>query len=71
MFTNLAFLLEIVIKTKFSRLSRKIMALVGEATMEICVRGFHVYQDAWVSVIGETLPCCRETDNSEDRYAVA
>ena len=47
------------------------MALAGEATVEGCVRGFHVYQDVWVPVIGETLPCHRETDNSEDRYAVA
>ena len=47
------------------------MALAGEATVESCVRGFHVYQDVWVPVIGETLPCRRETDNSEDRYAVA
>ena len=29
------------------------------------------YQDVWVPVIGETLPCHRETDNSEDIYAVA
>ena len=47
------------------------MALAGEATVESCVHGFHMYQDVWVSVIGETLPCRRETDNSEDRYAIA
>lgn len=57
--------------SNFSRLSKKKMALAGEATVESCVRGFHVYQDVWVPVIGETLPCRRETDNSEDRYAVA
>ena len=47
------------------------MALAGKTTVESCVHGFHVYQDVWVPAIGETLPCCRETDNSEDRYAVA
>ena len=47
------------------------MALAGEATVESCVREFHVYQDVWVPVIGETLPCLRETNNSEERYAVA
>ena len=57
--------------SNFSQLSKKKMALVGKATVESCVRGFHVYQDVWVPVIGETLLCRRETDNSEDRYAVA
>ena len=47
------------------------MALVGKATVESYMRGFYVYQDVWVPVIGKTLPCRRETDNSEDRYAVA
>ena len=47
------------------------MALAGEATVESCVRRFHVYRDVWVPVIGETLPGRRGTDNSEDRYAVA
>ena len=47
------------------------MALAGEATVESCVRRFHVYRDVWVPVIGETLPGHRGTDNSEDRYAVA
>ena len=58
--------------SNFSQLSKKKMALVGKkATVESCVRRFHVYQDVWVPVIGETLLCRRETDNSEDRYAVA
>ena len=47
------------------------MALSGEASMESCVHGFHVYQDVWLPVMGETLLCHRETDNLEDRHAVA
>lgn len=42
-----------------------------EASVESCVRGFHVYQDVWAPVIGEILICQRETGNLEDRYAVA
>ena len=47
------------------------MALSGEASVESCVHGFHVYQDVWLPVMGETLLCHRETDNLEDRHAVA
>jgi len=48
------------------------MALdVGEASVDSCFHGFHVYQDVWLPVMGETLLGLREDDNSEDRYAVA
>ena len=36
-----------------------------------CVRGYHVYRDIWLPVIGDTLQCVRERTNSSDRYAVA
>ena len=39
--------------------------------MDGCVRGFHVYQDVWTSIIVEVLACRRETTNIEDRYAIA
>ena len=47
------------------------MALVGQASVDYCMHGFHMYQDVWLPVVGETLPGHREDDNSEDQYAVA
>lgn len=35
-----------------------------------CIRGYHVYQDIWVPVIGEVLACYRERGNAVDRYAI-
>ena len=40
-------------------------------TVESCVRGYHIYKDIWDATIGEELQCARESDNSNDRYAVA
>lgn len=38
---------------------------------ESCIRGFHIYKDNWLPVIGEQIKCIREDDNPRDRYAVA
>ena len=35
------------------------------------LRGFHVYQDIWKPVIGETLHCIHKRNNIHDRYAIA
>ena len=35
------------------------------------VRGYHIYQSAWDTVVGETPPCVEESSNSSDRFAVA
>ena len=35
------------------------------------VRGYHVYQDEWDTIIGKVLQCQRETGNQHDPYAVA
>ena len=35
------------------------------------VRGYHIYKDIWNADIGSELPCCPESTNREDRYAVA
>ena len=40
-------------------------------TVESCVRGYHIYKDIWDATIGEELQCARESNNSNDRYAVA
>ena len=44
-----------------------------EVSVESCVRGFHIYQDVWIPVVGEVLGCRREMTNTEfeDRYTVA
>ena len=35
------------------------------------IRGYHVYQDRWVPIIGERLECTRQPENPRDRYAIA
>ena len=35
------------------------------------VRGYHIYKDVWDAHIGTELPCLPESNNREDRYAVA
>ena len=44
-----------------------------EAEYEIpsCIRGYHIYKNVWVSVVGEVLECERQQQNDKDRYAVA
>ena len=56
-------------------LSRKLCCCVGrrdtlkELAMEdrcernSCVRGYHIYMSTWDAIIGEELPCKRETTN--------
>ena len=34
-----------------------------ELVVELCVRGYRVYEDIWEPAIGEELPCERETRN--------
>ena len=36
-----------------------------------CVRGYHVYQSVWLSVVGEQLACVREPTNTSDVHAEA
>ena len=38
--------------------------------MTSCVRGYHVYGESWVAVLGEELHCEREVGNIMDWYAV-
>ena len=35
-----------------------------------CIRGHHIYKDIWTPLLGEKLPCTRETSNRKDPYAV-
>ena len=34
------------------------------------VMGYHMYKDIWGSQQGKTLPCCRETSDGHDPFAV-
>ena len=39
-----------------------------------CIRGFHVYQDSWIPILGERderIVCKNEPGNPRDQYAVA
>ena len=42
-----------------------------EFVLPSCVRGYHVYGEDWIAVLGEELNCYREIGNVVDRYAVA
>ena len=39
--------------------------------VDVCVRGQHIYKDIWYAVVGEVLVCERESNNFQDRYAIA
>ena len=39
--------------------------------VDAMVRGYHVYKDIWVAHVGEVLPCCRETSNRHNPFAVS
>ena len=43
----------------------------GEAFLNCCIRGYHVYNDIWTTIVGEELECAREVGNAKDRYAVS
>ena len=40
-------------------------------TFTAAIRGFHIYHHSWTSCIGQQLPTERETDNPEERFAIA
>ena len=35
--------------------------------MNSCIRGYHVFQEHWLPIIGERLECKRESGNPRDR----
>ena len=41
------------------------------STVDGVIRGYHIYKDFWVPIIGEILFCEQEPGNEEDRFAVA
>ena len=45
--------------------------VLHDLTVDSVIRGYHVYTDIWVSIIGEILFCEQEPGNEEDRFAVA
>ena len=40
-------------------------------TLDSCIRGYHVYQDTWLAMGGETLNCLKELYNRSDPFSVA
>jgi len=40
-------------------------------TIQSKIRGYHVYGEHWITVLGEQLICEQEIGNMADRYAVA
>ena len=37
---------------------------------EMCVRGFHAYQNVWRPIIVQELKCERDEDNNKDRFVI-
>ena len=35
-----------------------------------CLRGYHIFKDAWKVAVDEELACAREANKPKDRYAV-
>ena len=35
-----------------------------------CLRGYHIFKDAWKAAVGEELACEREANKPKDCYAV-
>ena len=40
-------------------------------TVELVIRGYHIYEEVWSSIIGEVLVCHRDTRNCHDPFAIA
>ena len=40
-------------------------------SVEVMVRGYHVYQCVWSPIVGKELPCRKECGNTQDPFAVA
>ena len=45
--------------------------VLHDLTIDSVIRGYHVYKDIWVPVLGDVLFCEQELENEEDRFAVA
>ena len=45
--------------------------VLHDLTVDSVIRGYHIYIDTWVSIIGEILFCEQELGNKEDRFAAA
>ena len=42
-----------------------------QLTVPTAVRGYHVHREVWVPTVDGEFDCQQETDNREDRYALA
>ena len=55
----------------FARLNCRMNFSSIKSAVRSCVRGYHVYGEDWIAVLGEYLSCEREIGNVVNRYAVA
>ena len=44
---------------------------VDSFTVESVIRGYHIYEEVWSSIIGEVLACCQDTRGHHDPFAIA
>ena len=49
----------------------KVTAMEETFKRKCCSRGYHVYKEVWEAVVGESLVCKRELENTSDRYTMA
>ena len=49
----------------------EIWSIAKEYGKDLCVRGYHIYQDTWEAAVEEMLVCSRELRNTHNWYAVA
>ena len=44
---------------------------ITEFSFTSVILGYHVYKNIWNAIVGDQLPCTRETSNRHDPFAVA
>ena len=45
--------------------------VLDDLTVNSVIRGYHVFKNIWVPIIGEILFCEQKPGNEEDRFAIA
>ena len=62
----------VITKIKHTKFKQKnITSMSSEAGGDVCVCGYHIYEDIWNAMVGKVLVCEKEPNNSQDRYAIA
>ena len=52
-------------------LQRRFLSVYFNFHFEPFFHGYHVYQHIWTPVVSERYSCIRNTDNAQDKHAIA